>query len=387
MQIENACVKTASGLGSIAKLKLTDEFPPRPGYGTQGRRILVYANYLRLLSAPGLSLTRYSVEVSPSATGKKLHRIFQLLLELPEFSGLATEYKSLLVARQPLDIPDGYTVEIQYRAEGQDEPLGRATTYQVRVVTPTTLALSDLVSHLSSTNASSTFAQKLDIIQALNVLLGSYPQSHDSVVSIGQNRHLSIDRSQQNLRNIRLLGGGLESIRGFFQSVRAATGGLLLNVNVTHGVFLEPIRLDLLYARLGTGNKVTLQKKLKRVRVEVTHLQVKKSKNTNKITPRVKTIFGLAHQQDGQGGLLPPQVDSLGAGPKNVRFWLADQPAPTAGAKPTDKGKALKKPTGPSLPMNTYISVFDYFGISKVSKSFWGYYNDHMYRVPEYQTR
>lgn len=343
MRIEDEYMKSASGLGPIADLKLTAGFPSRPGYGTQGGKIVVYANYFKLLPAPNLSLTRYNVEVSPEATGKKLKRIFELLLELPDFSGLATEYKSILIARQRLDIPDDYTVQIQYREEGQDEPLERSTKYHVRVVTPTTLAVSDLVDHLSS-SAGSTFAQKAEVIQGLNVLLGHQPQSAASIVSIGQNRHFSIDRSPRNRYDIQDLDGGLESLRGYFQSVRPATGGILLNVNVTHGIFLEPIRLSLLYPRLGTGNKVTLQKKLKRVRVEVTHLPIKKSKNTNQNIPRVKTIFGLAHQQDGQGGDHPPQVDSFGAGPKGVKFWFAD----------------------PSTV--TYISVFDYFRKSKVGR-------------------
>jgi eukaryotic translation initiation factor 2C len=387
MQIEDAYMKSASGLGAMANLKLTANFPPRPGYGTQGKKIVVYANYFKLQTAPKLSFTRYNVQVAPEATGKKLKRIFQLLLEIPEFSGLATEYKSLLIAREPLNIPDGYTVQIPYRAEGQDEPLERATRYQVSVVTPTTLAVSDLVNHLSSTNPGSSFAQKDEVIQGLNALMGNQPQSHDGIVSIGQNRHFSTDRSPGNQHNIRVLGGGLESLRGYYQSARAATGGILLNVNVTHGVFLEPIRLDEIYPRLGTGNKLTLQKKLKRVRVEVTHLQAQRSKNTNQTIPVVKTIFGLAHVEDGQGHTHPPQIKEFGAGPKDVKFWLVDLSPPAAGAAPTGKGKTPKKAAGPQLPTNAYISVFDYFRRSKLRWIFWNYDADQMFRVPKYHTQ
>jgi eukaryotic translation initiation factor 2C len=366
MKIEDAFMKSASGLGAMAGLKLTADFPRRPGHGTQGKKITVYANYFRLQTAPSLNFTRYNVTVAPEATGKKLKRIFQLLLELPDFAGVATEYKSLLIARQRLNIPDPYEITIHYRAEGQDEPLERATRYQVRVVTPTTLAVADLVNHLSSTDAGSTFGQRDEVIQGLNALMGNQPQAQDGVVSIGQNRHFSIDRSLANQHNIRILGGGLESLRGYYQSARPATGGILLNVNVTHGVFLEPVRLDVIYPKLGTGNKNTLQKKLKTVRVEVTHLQSKKSKKTNQNIPVVKTIFGLAHDQDGRRDAHPPMVKSFGAGPKDVKFWLADRPLATAGGKSTDKGKTPKKATGPELPSNAYISVFDYFRKSKL---------------------
>ena len=364
--MEDAYMQSTSGIGALGNLSMTAQFPPRPGYGTQGKKIAVFANYFRVQTAPNLNLTRYNVEVSPEATGKKLKRVFQLLLELPEFTGVGTEWKSIVVARQPLNIPDGYTVEIKYRAEGQDEPLERATTYKVRVVTPTTLAVSDLANYLSATSTGPGFAQKAEVIQALNALFGNHPQSHDGVTSIGQNRHFSLDRSERNGRNIQILGGGLESLRGFFQSVRPATGGILLNVNVTHGVFFEPLRLDSLYPKLGTGNKVTLQKKLKKVRVDVIHLPAKKSKNGQNV-PRVKMIFGLADRDDGRSEEHPPQVASFGAGPKEVKFWLSEVPpaAATAGAKPAGKGKSPKKDSGSQLTANTYITVFDYFRKSK----------------------
>lgn len=71
--------------------------------------------------------------------------------------------------------------------------------------------------------------------------------------------------------------------------------------------------------------------------------------------PKVKTVFGVAQKYDGRKLEHPPQVDRTGAGPKDVKFWLDG----TAGAK------GGKKATGPALPSNTYISVFDFFKKSK----------------------
>lgn len=320
----------------------------------------MYANYFRVNVAPKLDITRYNVEVMPEAKGKKLNRIFQLLLEKPEFSQCVSDGKSIVVSLQPLNIQQEQTFAITYLAEGQDEPLNNAVTYTVRVVTPTSLDVAGFVNYLGATNTGPKFPQQSETIQALNILFGHHPQANDGVVSIGQNRHFLTDRSQQNVRNVQILGGGLESLRGYFQSVRPATGGLLLNVNVTHGVFLEPIRLDQIMPRLGTGNRITLQKKLKLVRVNVTHLPVKKNK-ANQNIPRVKTIFGLAHLQDGRGDAHPPQVKEFGAGPKDVKFWIAALPAP-AGKK---AGKAPQKSDG--LPTNAYITVFDYFRKSRNS--------------------
>lgn len=348
----------------MAKNPLANQMPPRPAFGTMGMKIAVYANYFKIKVPPKLSLTRYNVEVTPAVVGKKLARVFQLLLELPEFTGLATEWKSMIISPRILAIPDGFTVQIPYKAEGQDEPLERAITYTVRVVTPLTFSVSGLCSYLATANADHDFAQKAEIIQVMNAVFGSHPQSHDGMTSVGPSRHYSLDRSQANANNIAALGGGLEALRGYFQSVRPATGGLLLNVNVTHGVFLEPVRLDFLYVKLGTGNITGIHRKLKFIRVEQIHLPVKKNKKGQTV-PRIKTIFGLAHPNDGRRDEHPPQIDGHGAGPKGVKFWLsADGPPAAAGANavPPGKGKKASGPKpGPKLPTNQYISVFTYF--------------------------
>jgi hypothetical protein len=343
---------------------MTSQTPPRPGHGTVGKKIGVYANYFKLNVPNDLTLTRYNVEVSPEVTGKKLGRVFELLIALPEFAGVATEWKSFIVSPRPLNIPADFSVTIPYMAEGQDEPLARAITYTVRVVTPLSYSVSDLVNYLSAVNPGPNYLQKAEVVQVLNAVFGHHPHSQDGVVSIGQNRHFSLDRSQSNFHNIQQLGGGLESLRGYFKSVRPATGGLLLNVNVTHGVFLEPVSLDQIFPKLGTGNKITLQKKMKLVRVRVTHIPDKISKKTNQVIHRVKTIFGLANPQDGRSDAHPPQIAAFGAGPKGVKFWLADEGS-AGGKKDLVKAQKVPKGSGSGMGNNVYISVFDYFRRSK----------------------
>ncbi|KAH6724161.1 QDE2 protein [Leptodontidium sp. MPI-SDFR-AT-0119] len=358
----------SKGINALANLSTTTQFPPRPGHGTLGKKIVVYANYFKLIAPPNLSLTRYNVEVSPPATGKKLGRIFQLLLELPNFAGVATEWKSMIISTNDLNLPAGYTVQIPYKKEGEDEPLARAITYNVRVITPLTYLVSDLVKFLSSESPGPPYTQKAEVIQMMNAVFGHYPQAHPEVGSIGQNRHFSLDRSQANAHNIRVLGGGLESLRGYFLSVRPATGGLLLNVNVTHGVFFEPDRLDKLFPKLGTGNKITLAKKLNKLRVRVIHLPAKKGKK-NQDVPRIKSICGFALTTDGRSEEHPPRVTVNGAGPTQVSFWLSDTPPATApaaaaaGSKTTGKNKKPGGSQAGGLPANQYITVYDYFQI------------------------
>ncbi|KAL2075619.1 hypothetical protein VTL71DRAFT_562 [Oculimacula yallundae] len=352
--IEDGYIKNSMGINAIGNLSTNSHFPSRPGHGTLGQQITVYANYFKILVPPTLTLTRYSVDIAPDSTGKKpvgkkLNRVFQLLLELPEFDGVATEWKSMIISTKVLNIPANYTLEIRYKKEGEDEPLEKAPVYKVRITTPLSFLVSDLVKFLASPNPGISYPQKADIIQVMNALLGHHPQSSDKITSMGQNRHYLTDHGQSNAHNIRVLGGGLEALRGYFQSVRPATGGLLLNVNVTHGVFFQPERLDLLYQRIGAGNKVKLGKILKSLRIQQLHLPAKKNKKNQDI-PHAKSIFALARPGDGIPGPNQhrPQVASYGAGPRDVSFWLSPIPQGT-------------KKSGPQPPANVYITVFDYF--------------------------
>jgi eukaryotic translation initiation factor 2C len=349
------------GIQALATTSLDNQFPARPGYGTQGKKIVVYANYFKIGVPNNLAVTRYNVEVNPLAKGRKLARIFQLLLALPEFSGdLVSDMSSMVISKVPLNVSDGYTTEIVYLAEGMEEPLENAQKYTIKVVTPLSIIVSDFQTHLCAINPGAVFDLRAESLQALNVIFSHYPQSQASTVTTGKNRHFSIDRSQGNYHNIRPLGGGLEALRGFYSSVRPATGGLLLNVNVSHNVFLQPLPLSGLYPLLGTGNKLTLQKKLKLIRVKVTHLPVKKNKKTNEEIPRVKTIFGLAHPEDGRQEEHSPQIKSFGAGPHEVKFWLNATP-PAAGLQAPAKGK---KAAGPKSGSG-YVTVLDYFKSSE----------------------
>lgn len=112
---------------------------------------------------------------------------------------------------------------------------------------------------------------------------------------------------------------------------------------------------------MGSANKITLQKKLKGLRVNTIHLPLKTNKKTGEKIPKIKTIFGLAHPQDGHRSEHPPQVSGLGAGPKHVKFWLGAIPSTAAAVEPGPS----KKPPKSALPSSTYISVYDYFKRSK----------------------
>ncbi|OAX82129.1 hypothetical protein ACJ72_03524 [Emergomyces africanus] len=354
---------------SLASLSIKRDFPLRPAFGTQGRSVLLWANYMELVVNTKLILHRYVMEVQVPAgkqppSGKKLRRIIELLLE--EYFGnmkhqIASDFKATLVCRTALKL-EQEIFPVKYRLEDEDEPSPKAITYSVRVVAVGALDVAPLLQYLSSSSAVEPFPNKEELIQALNIVAGHHPKTSQGVVSIGANKHFPLGRNAETYD----LSGGLTALRGFFISVRAATARLLINIQVkatpcyTSGSLPDIINSFGASLR-GPTRTHKLHRFLKRVRVNVTHI-VRKNK-AGKVIERIKTIEGLAHQADGRQLEYPPQVPWLGAGPKDVKFFLNGTPSPTEGQGKKSGKKGKKGPSKPvgETPDGAYISVYEYF--------------------------
>ncbi|EXJ58677.1 hypothetical protein A1O7_06105 [Cladophialophora yegresii CBS 114405] len=195
------------------------------------------------MSYGGLVLHRYGLDILPDQAGrrpagKKARRIVELLLEehfVQHHPRIATDFKSNLITSAELDIDQGgYT--IVYRTEDEDDPQPNARRYRVRLARTASLTVSELLDELTSTRAGTLLGSKEEIIQALNIVVGQHPKAASQVASIGSNRHYALNAAASDKMS---LGAGLAAIRGFFISVRAATGRLLVNVQVKHGAFYE----------------------------------------------------------------------------------------------------------------------------------------------------
>jgi eukaryotic translation initiation factor 2C len=360
-------------LPDLGGLKLTQAWPIRPGYGTRGAKVELTANYVELLPPSTLVLYRYDIAIIPEVAGRKAFRLVQLLLQSAELApyhgNLATDFRSVLVSKTKLAL-DETVVEITYRGDGEDEPLPSAIVYKVRVKYTRALSMSGIINFLNSTNLSEAFSDKQELTQALNIFLNHYARSANNLAAIGSSKTFSLNQNPGRGD----LGAGLEVIRGFFSSVRVATCRILVNINVSHGAFYHAAPLPALMHNYGTRSTVALEKFLKLVRVQTTHLPEKRNKAKD-VIPRIKTIFGLARKDDGNRSAHPPRVSQPhGAGAKGVEFWLegnvSSSGAPkaetqSAGAG-TGKGKGKSK--GKAQPESVtasgsgrYISVFDYF--------------------------
>lgn len=341
----------------LSKLKLSEGYPTRPGYGTRGAKVELTANYVELLPASNMVLYRYNIDVSPEAAGRKRHRIVQLLLETSEMSAykghIATDFRSTIVSKVKFTHDDDI-IQIQYRSEGEDEPTTSAIVYKARAQYTNTLSVGELVDWMNSTNLAQSFEHKQELTQAFNIFLNHYAKSANNLATIGSSKSFSLHQNAARGD----LGAGLEVIRGFFSSVRIATCRILVNINVSHGAFYHNGPLPGLMQNYGTRNTSALEKFLKLIRVRTTHLKEKRNK-ANEVIPRIKTIFGLARKDDGHGMAHRPRIKQHGAGAKDVEFWLDGDSSPA-------KVKGKPPPQGPSTSgAGRYITVFDFFRTSK----------------------
>lgn len=223
-RIEN---DTAIKIKQSTTQKPGGEFPLRPGFGVMGKEILLWTNYFKLVSNGDLTLYCYSVEISPDGAGtapagKMAKRIVQLLLEehLQLYrNDVATNFRSTVISRNDIEVEgDGYLVT--YRAENEDNPAPNAKQYRVRLQATGVLTVSELVNYLTSSQAGLMFGSKEEIIQALNIVVGHHPKALSTSTTVAANRHFDRSSGPHDKMN---LGAGLQAIRGFFVSVRAAT--------------------------------------------------------------------------------------------------------------------------------------------------------------------
>ena len=343
------------------------ELANRPGYGTRGRPIVLWANYFQLEADGNTVLYRYNVNVRSEQENrtvpiKLIKRILQLCIEEQLSSAghdVVSDFRSTFSSRSQLALPEeGYTVI--HRSEGEDKPAQNAKTYVVHVQHTGTLPLSTLLNYTTTVDVSSLFGAKQELIQALNLLVGHRPKSDANTFTVGKNRYVS---STTGATDRASLEAGLEVLRAFVFSVRAATECLLVNVQVKNLPFYDPGPLEQVarpFVSHNGSSRYALATFLNRLSVEVTHLRRASTKGQR--NPRYKTISGLAARTDGRDLQNPPVVPSFGAGPKDVQFFLQDESSTssTKGQSKAGAWKGKKDKVGGTGIEGRYISVFDF---------------------------
>ncbi|KIW93025.1 uncharacterized protein Z519_06874 [Cladophialophora bantiana CBS 173.52] len=301
--------------------------PIRPGFGTEGRKVLLYANYMHL-DWGNVVLYRYSLSFSTDmATGKSIKAKDQeqvvLLLLAQNFSqnrsSIVTDFKSLIISKTKLN-PSRQGYIVTYMMQGEDAPYPKAKKYRVGVTLEGTNTVSELIAYLTSTRADEVLSSKETIIQALNIVIGHNLKATSQIASVASNQHYPKNPPPSEKFD---LGVGLTAIRGFFVSVRAATGRILVNVQVKHSPFYNAGPLVRLVEDFGaaTGfDRNKLDKFLEGLTVHPSHT-ARKNK-AGQLVPRPKVINGLATKGDGRKLPHRPIVPEFGAGADRIQFWL-----------------------------------------------------------------
>ncbi|KAK0652744.1 hypothetical protein B0T16DRAFT_443896 [Cercophora newfieldiana] len=365
----------------MANLSVSDDgrFPTRPAFGTDGKGVTLWANYFEVfLKNVDATLYKYSLTVSRAgggtqgvsaedpklATGRKLERIVRNALNsLGTGVPIASEFKQQVLTMAKLNLPDDGIIKVTLSdtAKPEEWNMGKLREY---------------LRNMDDPEQQQIFPKCPAEIDALNVIIGHTARADfERAVVVGKGRFFATDKGRAETP----LPGpitqrAIQILRGYFSSARPATGRLLLNANVTHGVFRNStVKLSEIFKNMGLnklgvrGTKFAAYGKelsfanrwLAKARVFV----ICPGESRESSATITKSIAGLCMTSDGRGrngestlpdGKVPPTFsvppEFKFSSPGFTSFRL-DRPKDPASAK-------LLLPTG--LEYGEFCTVADY---------------------------
>ncbi|KAK4198626.1 ribonuclease H-like domain-containing protein [Triangularia verruculosa] len=368
----------SSALSQLSKLSVNDEasfFPFRPAFGTGGAPVILWANYFEL-NVNTASLFNYNVLVSPEesaekkeaeqgpakgkgkakpkeAKGTKLAKIIKAALDtFPPTVVCATEQKMSVITKAKLPLPPGSVITV-----GIPKLNGGEERWNVKFSDPVLLDIGRLKQYLQNFDDKGNemvfpkFAAEVD---ALGVVLGHTARSNPNTAAVGKSRFFAFDANRSEVGPLSQ-DSMITILRGYVQSVRLATGRLLLNVNVTHGIFRQPTPLPELFTRIGL-NPNTLKRFHGFLAKSRISCRVPSEKPGEWVTVE-RSMAGLGKVGDGSGEERRPEFmerEKIWGKPTTVKFFLRSPKEP----RPAPKG----------LKYDSMVLVSDYH-IAKYGQS------------------
>ncbi|KAJ0722674.1 putative post-transcriptional gene silencing PAZ-Argonaute family protein [Helianthus annuus] len=249
-------------------------FPLRPGKGSFGTRCIVKANHF-FAQLPDKDLHQYDVTITPEVTSRgvnraviaqlvKLYKVSHLGKRLPAYDGR----KSLYTAGPLPFVSKDFKITLLDEDDGSGGPR-REREFKVAIKLASRADLHHLGLFLQGRQADAP----QEALQVLDIVLRELPTS----------RYTPVGRSfyDPHLGQRQPLGDGLESWRGFYQSIRPTQMGLSLNIDMSSTAFIEPLPVidfvtqllnrDVSARPLSDSDRVKIKKALRGVKVEVTH--------------------------------------------------------------------------------------------------------------------
>ncbi|MBA0773782.1 hypothetical protein Gotri_009035 [Gossypium trilobum] len=209
-------------------------FPLRPGKGSTGTRCIVKANHF-FAELPDKDLHQYDVTITPEVASRgvnravmeqlvKLYRESHLGKRLPAYDGR----KSLYTAGPLPFVSKEFKITLTDEDDGSGQPR-RDRDFKVVIKLAARADLHHLGLFLQGKQADAP----QEALQVLDIVLRELPTT----------RYCPVGRSfySPDLGRRQPLGEGLESWRGFYQSIRPTQMGLSLNIDMSSTAFIEPL--------------------------------------------------------------------------------------------------------------------------------------------------
>ncbi|KAK8479150.1 hypothetical protein V6N11_082675 [Hibiscus sabdariffa] len=249
-------------------------FPLRPGKGCTGTKCIVKANHF-FAELPDKDLHQYDVTITPEVASRgvnravmeqlvKLYRESYLGKHLPAYDGR----KSLYTAGALPFVSKEFKISLLDDDDGSGMQR-KECNFKVVIKLAARADLHHLGLFLQGKQADAP----QEALQVLDIVLRELPTS----------RYCPVGRSfySPDLGRRQSLGEGIESWRGFYQSIRPTQMGLSLNIDMSSTAFIEPLPVidfvtqllnrDVSSRPLSDADRVKIKKALRGVRVEVTH--------------------------------------------------------------------------------------------------------------------
>ncbi|KAM0056645.1 putative post-transcriptional gene silencing PAZ-Argonaute family [Helianthus debilis subsp. tardiflorus] len=248
--------------------------PLRPGLGSKGTRCIVKANHF-FAEMSRKDLHQYDVTITPEVTSRGVNRaVMEQLVKLYRNSDLGKLLPAYDGGRSLYTAGPFPFISKEFKITLVDEDDGSSRISKARnfTVVIKLAALADL-RHLEMLLAGRVTDAPQEAFRIMDIVLQQLPTK----------RYSSVGRSffSSYLGRPQSLGDGLESWRGFYQSMRPTQMGLSLNIDMAATAFVEAVPVidfvkQLLNRNdttrpLSDADRVKIKKALKGVKVEITH--------------------------------------------------------------------------------------------------------------------
>jgi eukaryotic translation initiation factor 2C len=356
--------------------------PGRRTYGTQGKPVTLRTNYFHLqlaYDAGGAVLNkplyRYTVTFADNKMPKlKKRRAMEQILAFPVFKDVtrASDFATNIVTTSEISEefvnnkkhevvlpPKGSTTvpgAVDDSAQEHVKAARARNTVVFRFERALSLNVRDLIAHINSTSAGAHYAGQQQLVQMLNIIMCKHSNEAASVAKLpgnkfypqqgllGVNNHPHVDFEE--------LAGGLVALRGYYSSVRCATGRILLNLNVTSGAFYQTVSVINLLSRFGNRD-------LEQQEIFVRKLKVLYERPGKTPVKSEKTIIGFAKTPNMKAPKF--EVKRFGNA-REVQFEYEDRSGPNVQKRKTSVfdffkslGVTLNRPDLPVLNVGTII--------------------------------